>query len=149
MLARDSSYSENMTVTQAGDQAALTRKVQAKPANSEFSAKLDLPRISSISAYAATSKVASRLNATAVSEKELQHLLDERQRLLDLKFSGIITRKEANRLEYIRWSLDRIEDAKYGADLDRLEEHVLQYENLVSEMTRFHEQLERHKRRGR
>jgi len=41
--------------------------------------------------------------------------------VLDKKFAEIITRKEENRLEYVRWSLDRIEDAKYGQSLELLE----------------------------
>jgi len=49
----------------------------------------------------------------AYTESEQQQLLDERQTLLDKKFDGSITRQEANRLEYVRWTLDRIELARY------------------------------------
>ncbi len=91
--------------------------------------------------YAVTSKIAGRLNASAVSEEEHQKLLAERASLLDKKFAGSITRHEENRLSYVRWSLDRIEDAKYGHALDLLEEHASHYKNLVSEVNRFTAQL--------
>ena len=50
--------------------------------------------------------------------------------LLDKKFDGHITRKELNRLEYVRWSLDRIEDAKHGETLDILEMAISRYEQF-------------------
>ncbi|THV13863.1 hypothetical protein [Rhizobium rhizophilum] len=109
----------------------------------------ETPNFAPKSVYAVTSKVAGRLNATAVSAAEHQALLDERQKLLDRKFSGEFTRRDENRLAYVRWSLDRIEDAQYGPELDKLEEHISQYENLLGEITKFTAQLERHKRRGR
>lgn len=101
------------------------------------------PNFGPKSLYAVTAKVAGRLNATAVSDEEHAALLDERQTLLDKKFSGIITRQEQNRLSYIRWSLDRIEDAKFGASLDVLEEHVEQFEGLLSELAKFRRQVDR------
>jgi hypothetical protein len=88
-----------------------------------------------------TRKLASRLNASTVSEVEYQKLLNERQALLDKKFQGELSRKEENRLEYVRWSLDRIEDAKYGASLDQLEEHVKKYEQFVLNLDHLTSQL--------
>ncbi|MGO7898907.1 hypothetical protein ACC719_15705 [Rhizobium ruizarguesonis] len=104
---------------------------------------VEMPNFSSRSIYALTAKVAGRLNATAVSEKEHEAFLSERQKLLDRKFEGTITRPEENRLAYVRWSLDRIEDAKYGAALDVMEEQVERYESLLSELTKFSNQIDR------
>jgi hypothetical protein len=92
--------------------------------------------------YAVTARIAGRLNAANVSEKEHKSLLDERQTLLDKKLGGIITRREENRLEYVRWSLDRIEDAKHGHALDVLEGRVAAYEQLLSDMGSLRAQLE-------
>jgi hypothetical protein len=103
-------------------------------------------------AYAATARIAGRLNAANISPAEHHQLLEERQKLLDKKFSGTITRREQNRLEYVRWSLDRIEDAKHGQTLDVLEGWVEKYEQLVSELRGFQAQLEQQtqqSRRGR
>src|SRR6478672_12269628 len=58
--------------------------------------------------YAHTARMAARMNARSVSEKERTDLLDERQRLLDKHFDGELTREDSIRLQYIRWSLDRI-----------------------------------------
>ncbi|MBY2916164.1 hypothetical protein [Rhizobium leguminosarum] len=89
------------------------------------------------SVYAVTSKVAGRLNAMSVSEEEKATLLAEREKLLDKKFAGTISRAEANRLEYVRWSLDRIEDAVHGVSLDQLERQVEAYEALQRDMADF------------
>lgn len=60
-----------------------------------------------------------------MEDQEAIALLDERQALLDKKFDGTITKSELNRLEYVRWSLDRIEDARYGENLDALAKKVM------------------------
>ncbi|KQY12626.1 hypothetical protein ASD31_15460 [Rhizobium sp. Root482] len=93
------------------------------------------------SAYAAGAKAAARLNATTATAKEEEDLLSERQRLLDRLFSGEITTEEKNRLDYVRWSLDRIEDARHGATLDALEIQADAYESFVVEVNKFYEQL--------
>jgi hypothetical protein len=92
--------------------------------------------------YAVTSRMAGRLNAASISEDERQSLLRERQALLDKKFAGQMTRQESNRLEYVRWSLDRIEDARHGWVLDALEGSVEGYERFLSDLHSLREQLE-------
>ncbi|KRB40990.1 hypothetical protein [Phenylobacterium sp. Root700] len=92
--------------------------------------------------YAATARKAGRVNARAISDAEQDALLTERQTLLDAVFDGTATRKEERRLEYIRWSLDRIEDAKHGEHLDRLEEVVVRYEHFLKDLQALREQLE-------
>jgi hypothetical protein len=57
------------------------------------------------SIYAIAARRAGRLNATKITPEEREALLRERQELLDKKFSQSITRRESNRLEYVRWSL--------------------------------------------
>jgi hypothetical protein len=88
-------------------------------------------------------KLAGRLNASAVSDEEHKDLLAERQQLLDKHFAGTITRKETVRLEYVRWSLDRIEDAKHGASLDRLEARIAEFEKLAEHLGHLQEELNR------
>lgn len=99
--------------------------------------------------FAITSRMAGRLNATAVSEDEHKALLRERQRLLDKKLAGAITRSESNRLEYVRWSLDRIEDAKYGYVFDALENNISGYERFLEEVRGFEGQLRQHLKKKR
>ena len=85
--------------------------------------------------YAIKSRRAGRINAAGVAEEEVKALLRERQLLLDKKFAGNIKKREANRLEYVRWSLARIDDAKTGEALDVLE-------NLASQYEQFHHDVE-------
>ena len=106
------------------------------------------------SIYAITSRRAGRLNATKITPEEHDALLRERQALLDKKFANEITKREANRLEYVRWSLDRIEDAKHGETLDELEAAVVRYEQFEDNLLALREQLvhsvdsERNRQRG-
>jgi hypothetical protein len=98
--------------------------------------------------YAASARLAGRLNAAAVSEEERNSLLRERQHLLDKQFAATITPKERNRLEYVRWSLDRIEDAKYGAALDVLSGAAGMYEQFVADVKSFRDDVMRYVRGG-
>lgn len=63
---------------------------------------------------------------------------------MDKKFANEITTKELNSLEYIKWSLDRIEDAKYGMALDNLEAYVDRYEGLLGELNKLSFVISRH-----
>jgi hypothetical protein len=92
--------------------------------------------------YAITSREAGRLNAASIPESEHKALLRERQKLLDKRFAGTISHKETCRLEYVRWSLDRIEDAKYGRALDRLDGLSRLYEQFVSNVNSLNDQIE-------
>lgn len=96
-------------------------------------------------ARAVTARIAGRLNAASISRDEHEALLRERQALLDKKFSGSMTRKEEIRLEYVRWSLDRIDDAKHGQELDLLEGLAAQYESFLSNLHRLEEDLLQHR----
>jgi len=93
------------------------------------------------SAYAITSRLLARLNTTTVKKEEYEDLLKERQKLLDKKFSGSMTPLEENRLEYVRWSLDRIQDVTSGPSLDALEAIVSGYEKFLNDMRHFEGQL--------
>lgn len=92
--------------------------------------------------YAATARKAGRVNASAISKDEHEALLAERHSLLDKVFDGTATRSDNNRLAYVRWSLDRIEDAKHGEHLDRLEEVVVRYEHFLKDLDALRQQLE-------
>src|ERR1700733_5240937 len=83
---------------------------------------------------AASARRVGRLSAAAISRTEEEELHEERQRLLDKKFEGTLTRSEANWLSYVRWSLDRIEDARVGPVLDEIETKLLQYEKLARDI---------------
>ncbi len=83
---------------------------------------------------AVAARIAGRRNALLVTEAEHDALLLERQMLLNKHFAAEITRKESNKLEYVRWQLDRIEDAHYGDATDFLEGAIERYERLSTDM---------------
>ncbi|WP_316169437.1 hypothetical protein [Bradyrhizobium sp. SZCCHNRI1058] len=89
------------------------------------------------------SRRAGRLNAAAISEQEIGELLAERAALLQKKYTCQLTRQETNRLEYVRWSLDRIDDARNGLSLDKLDRAVSDYENFLDEVKSLQSQIAR------
>jgi hypothetical protein len=93
--------------------------------------------------YAQTHRNAARIITASVSDQEVSNLLAERQLLLDKKFDNTITLQESNRLEYVRWTLDRIEDARHGETLDRIEQHVNRYEDFLQKLEDFKVALKR------
>jgi hypothetical protein len=89
------------------------------------------------SGLAEAARQAGRANASLVSQEEHQALLDERQQLLDLLFSETISTSQKRRLEFVRWNLDRIEDAQTGKYLDQLELLVNMREGFGRDIDRY------------
>jgi hypothetical protein len=113
--------------------------------NAAPSSKVEFPNFATYggtSAYAVTARLAGRVNAANVSSAELKELLHEREQLIFKQINNQITRKETHRLEYIRWSLDRVEDARYGHSLDALESLVEYYEKFEADLQGLKSQLE-------
>jgi hypothetical protein len=103
------------------------------------SAQRDVPA----NIYAATAREAGRLNAAKIKPTELETLLSERQRLLDKKFEGTMSKSESNQLEYIRWSLDRIDDARRGIELEAMGAFVSKLEGFRDSINKLHNDLAR------
>lgn len=93
---------------------------------------------------------AARINAANIDEREIESLLGERQALLRARFDGGLDRAQQRRLAFVRWSLDRIQDARYGGALDELESAVAQYEMIGDEINALIKSLDRYQgNRGR
>jgi hypothetical protein len=86
-------------------------------------------------------RLTARLNASKVSDVEAKAWLEEREQLVTKQLEGTITKKELARLDYVRWSLDRIEDGKHGAVLDELESHIVQFEKVANQLSRLNTDL--------
>lgn len=130
------------------DSAAAQRLVDAEPQtdstarSSDSSTALAAPQFDNLSGVRAhAARIASRINARSVPQDEIDQLLRTRNKLLDKKLSGTATRQELNRLEYVRWSLDRIEDAQVGDNIDRIEDFVTKYENFLAQIEMFRADL--------
>jgi hypothetical protein len=96
-----------------------------------------------VEANIAASRAAARNNAGRTPEEEVENLYRLRQELLDKKLNGTISKRESHYLDYVRWSLDRIEDARYGAILDRFEEAVRMQEQMASSIDALKAHLDR------
>ena len=95
-------------------------------------------------ARAASARTAGRINASKISDLEHRSFVDERHRLLTKKYETGLTRQEENRLTYVDWSLDRIEDAKHGFHLDLVEAKIQMYESLAQNILALRADLERY-----
>jgi hypothetical protein len=137
---RNFEFSDDLDSPSSTEERPLFGRSALGDAGTERVARIEMPRFDR-QVYAATSRRAGRINASAISEEEHAALLLERQALLDKKFDGELSRHEENRLTYVRWSLDRIEDAKYGASLDQLEDITSRYEYFASDVARLFKQL--------
>lgn len=139
-------------VDQAGTELTRHTAQQAsqRPADpaAEASALVSFPNFDRApSVYAQTARIAGRINASHVSEEEIQRLLVERQRLLDKRFAKTISRREENQLQYVLWSLDRIDDARHGHELEALEGAISEYEKFGDDVRQLSAQLQSYLRK--
>lgn len=132
------------------DKASTEQFALLSEAGSVTSNKVEFPNFDAYggkATYAITARLAGRVNASNVSPDEERELLREREALIIKRIGNEITRREINRLEYIRWSLDRIEDARHGHSLDSLEGLVEFYEKFEADVESLKLQLEQMRKR--
>ena len=129
----------------AGQQRAPT--IRSTPGSSPYANPIINADDRAMTTTQQVTRLAARLNASTVSDKERDAFLAERAALLSKQLGGGLTRKEIARLDYVRWSLDRIEDAKHGPVLDRLDAHIDEIKRLAARLTGLRDNLDRGKRR--
>jgi len=64
-------------------------------------------------------------------------MYEEHAALVDKKFSGTLSKRETARLGYVRWQIERLEDADVGDALDELERLADLNESLADEIETF------------
>jgi hypothetical protein len=69
--------------------------------------------------------------------------------LVKNKFNEGITTKEEKRLLYLRWQLDRIDDAEFGEDIDRLEFFTENVERFASDVGKLIDEIKYSTRKTR
>ena len=70
---------------------------------------------------------------TMIDEEE--ELIEERNKLVNkMFFEGGLTKYEDRRFKYISWQLDRIDDAKNGVNLDKIEAVIKLQKKLASQL---------------
>jgi hypothetical protein len=75
-------------------------------------------------------KSESRSNARRTSAEEEETWQAERRALLDKKYESGLSVKEVRRLRYVEWILNKIEEARVGPALDRLEAATERFEEF-------------------
>lgn len=98
---------------------------------------------SSVDARAETKALMRNIINKRHSDGERKRLIAERKEIIDKKFAGAASQSEINRLEYINWTLDQIEDARHGAALDRLEMSIARYESFLEGVDRLTQEVQR------
>lgn len=77
----------------------------------------------------------ARMSAAQVDPSEVAALMSEHRTLAYKKMlEGGLSPREAVRLDYVRWSLDRIEDATSGPELDTLAAEIALYRQLGEDL---------------
>ena len=69
-----------------------------------------------------------------ITEEDKKRLIEERNSLIERKFKNGLTIKEVKRLKYVRWQLDRIDDAENGEMLDYLEKIAQDHKEFAEEI---------------
>jgi hypothetical protein len=130
-------------VSQPSIGALESANQSAEPEQVGFSLTPDLGRFHGRPSLetVAQARVAGRVNAAAVPDDEVKSLLAERAELLTKKFEVSLTKAENRRLQYIRWSLDRVEDARSGMNLDMLDSQVSDYESFLEGLKQLQDEI--------
>lgn len=71
-----------------------------------------------------------------IPKAEIEKLVEERNSLVAKKFEDLLSGKEERRLKYVRWQLDRIDDALYGDKLDVLDQVSRQYQTFSEDLNK-------------
>jgi hypothetical protein len=85
------------------------------------------------------------LKELSPSEDRIQ---EERRNLVEKEFAEGISSRESRRLVYLEWQLDRLDDARQGEGLDRLEGLIELHEKTAVEINDAIESLNRAVRMG-
>ena len=96
----------------------------------------------SISVDSTTAKLISRSIAELTPDTEYKRFLDDKRTLLQKKYSEGLSKKEDLALQLTIWNIDRIEDAKYGRQLDALEAIVKTHEAVASKISQTADRFE-------
>lgn len=76
-----------------------------------------------------------------ISPEQKQALIEERNGLVSKKFKEGLTAKEERHLTYVRWQLDRIDDAEHGETLDVFDQITKDHEGFASQLKKLLGQL--------
>ncbi len=85
----------------------------------------------------------ARMSARQVDDGEVERLLSEHRILAHEKVMGRADCRQLARLEYVQWTLDRIDDAKSGPALDVLDSEVSLMKQLGEDLISLKRSIDR------
>lgn len=88
---------------------------------------------------AAAAAEAARALARAIPEEVRNRWYAEHAYLVEKQFVGELESNEFNRLRYLRWQIDRFQDADIGDALDNFNALVAMHESIAAEVSKFAE----------
>lgn len=88
-------------------------------------------------------KKINRANTSKISQAERDKIFNERDELVEKKFKTHLSAQEERRLTYIRWQLDRFDDAESGEFLDYIGKITESHEKLAEELKGFTGEIEK------
>lgn len=83
---------------------------------------------------ASTIKEINRKKTQGIGPETKNAFIEERNKLVNKKFKEGLDEKEERRLTFVRWQLDRIDDAESGPTLDLFEKFVETNEGFANEV---------------
>lgn len=99
--------------------------------------------------FATSARNAGRIISRRTSKAEYESLVEEHRILAVKEVDGVLTKSEMRRLVMVRWNIDRIEDAMFGPELDRLEALANSQRQLAEEVKTLVAWVDDQKNRGR
>jgi len=139
--AKASDYMTGDIPTPGGGGASATSRMTGTP----FGKGNELTRESYLGV---AQRIAARINAANIDPKEIAALETEHRRLVQKKFGIGFTKADQRRLNFVRWSLDRIQDARHGYALDKLEQAVEMHEQMGRNIKHLITELHNASRKG-
>ncbi|WP_437580154.1 hypothetical protein [Sorangium sp. So ce887] len=91
--------------------------------------------------YEVSARLAGRAVARKIPKERYAELMSEHQRLAMKEVLGNISTSESRQLRLVRWQIDRVEDARHGQDIDRLEEIARVHQTLAHDINALVSQL--------
>lgn len=137
-------HTASRSALKSSDAVDLSSFVSAAPLSTAADTLQGRPsHLESGTGDAALTKFAARWNARKTPAAEIERWFREHAALSLKEVEGTLTEEEALHLNYVRWNLNRIEDARVGPQLDKLEEAIDRYEGFLAEIRGFTADLDR------
>jgi hypothetical protein len=91
-------------------------------------------KISSEGPFSETIKKMNRELAKKISLQDEKYFITKHSELVRKKFTGGLSNDEQKQLDFIRWQMDRIDDARNGEHMDHLTQIIESHEEFAQDL---------------